>query len=77
MLTLLSTLLRLIEHRRAVGAMRELDSHLLADIGLLRSDITAALAAPLTSDPSRILQAACCHWRALTGRGRPNAACAS
>jgi uncharacterized protein YjiS (DUF1127 family) len=77
MLTLLSTLTRLVANRRAVGAMRELDAHVLADIGLLRADVTAALNAPLTSDPSRLLQAACCHWRALTGRPANTAPCAN
>ena len=71
MLTLLSTLTRLVANRRAVGALRELDPHALADIGLLRADVTTALNAPLTSDPVRILQAACCHWRALA---RPHTA---
>ena len=76
MLTLLSSLLRLIAHRRAVGAMRELDPHLLADIGLLRADLSAALSAPLSRDPSRILKAACCHWRTLTQPAQPHAPCA-
>ena len=76
MLTLLSTLTRLVAHRRAVGALRELDAHVPADIGLLRSDVTAALNAPLTRDPSRILKAACCHWQTLAGRAAHTAPCA-
>ncbi len=75
MLTLLSTLTRLVANRRALGALRELDTHMLADIGLLRADVNAAANAPLTADPVRLLQAACCHWRALTAQN--TAPCAS
>lgn len=39
-------------NRRAVGRLSELDDHVLADVGLTRGDVDAALSRPLIHDPS-------------------------
>ena len=43
------------QNRRAIATLARLDSHMLADIGLTRGDVHAALAVPLGDDPSRQL----------------------
>jgi uncharacterized protein YjiS (DUF1127 family) len=43
-------------HRRVVREMLAFDDHMLADIGLRRGDVTAALAMPTLSDPSTRLR---------------------
>jgi uncharacterized protein YjiS (DUF1127 family) len=61
----LSTLFRFgrtARHRSVVHSLAELDEHTLQDIGLLRTDVYAALAEPFQRDPSRVLKALCCHW---------------
>lgn len=55
-------------HRREVAQLRRIDDHLLADIGLTRQDVEAALSVPLGQDPSHRL------IRARNER-RPGAAC--
>ena len=44
-----------IRHRHHLEVLADRDDRLLADIGLNRSDIDAARAAPLTQDPTRWL----------------------
>jgi len=50
----------------------DLDDHILADIGLLRTDISAALARPFFTDPSMALKDACCRWRTFANRSFPS-----
>jgi uncharacterized protein YjiS (DUF1127 family) len=63
LLSLMSQIIRAVRHRQAIQSMTELDDHMLADIGLLRSDVYASLARPYFTDPSKALRDACCHWR--------------
>lgn len=73
-MTLPSALRRLarnLRNRRIASALAELDDDRLADIGLLRGDVHAALARSFASDPLKALNAVCCHWRAFVGGGRP------
>lgn len=51
----LSGMLNALRGRRLVLDMRDFDDAQLADIGLTRSDVEAALQAPMTDDPSRLL----------------------
>ncbi len=46
-----------MRNRRAVGALDDLDDHLLADIGLTRADLREAYDTPLLVDPSLRLAA--------------------
>jgi uncharacterized protein YjiS (DUF1127 family) len=46
---------RAIRHRLAVRRLLQLDDHALKDIGLTRSEVSGALAAPVWQDPSRLL----------------------
>jgi uncharacterized protein YjiS (DUF1127 family) len=62
---------RAIRHRRAIRPLAEMDEHILRDIGLLRTDVLAALAQPLRRDPSRFLDTVCCRGRGLARRLRP------
>ena len=74
----LSALLRLgraARHRAAVQSLAELDEHTLKDMGLLRTDVYAALAEPFQWDPSRVLKALCCHWHARLTRTEPAPCC--
>ena len=43
-------------HRRAVRDLLHFDDHALADIGLTRGDVVAALGGPLREDPSTRLR---------------------
>ena len=49
--------------RRAIAPLTEFDDHMLADIGLTRSDLREALDLPFGSDPGRELQ-----FRAIRNR---------
>ena len=55
-----------LRNRRQVGRLTDLDDRALKDIGLTRSDVTAALAQPFLRDPS-------IHLTSVAGgtRGRP------
>ena len=44
-----------LRNRLAVQRLRDLDDRALKDIGLVRSDVAGALAAPLHVDPSSVL----------------------
>jgi uncharacterized protein YjiS (DUF1127 family) len=44
-----------IRGRRALGELAQLDPHILADIGLTRSDVIAAFERPLAEDPTLYL----------------------
>lgn len=68
LLSILRRTFNVVRHRRDVRSLVHLDDHTLADIGLLRTDVHAALAGPFFADPSRALKAACCHWRSFIGR---------
>ncbi|MGI9407984.1 MAG: DUF1127 domain-containing protein [Hyphomicrobiaceae bacterium] len=46
----------IVEERRQVRAMLDLDDHRLSDIGLERDDIRAALCGPLSASPGAHLQ---------------------
>jgi uncharacterized protein YjiS (DUF1127 family) len=46
---------RAIRNRRAATALAGLDDHMLADIGITRSDLRDAYAEPLWHDPTDIL----------------------
>jgi len=46
---------RAMKNRRAVARLLELDHHMLADIGVTRSDVHSALAGGMTDDPSERL----------------------
>ena len=63
-------LARAARNRRQVTALRELDDHLLRDIGLQRADVLAVLAQPRHRDPSRMLKILCCHGRVFIERVR-------
>ena len=74
----LSTLFRLgraARHRSAVQSLIELDDHMLQDIGLLRTDVYAALAEPFQRDPSKVLKALCCHWHTRLNHPEPAPCC--
>lgn len=72
LLSLVREIVRAVRHRRAVHSLAELDDHALADVGLLRADVHAALAQPYFVDPSKVLKGACCNWRTLAARLRPS-----
>lgn len=67
---LITSLLRQFRHRREVHSLVDLDEHILTDIGLLRTDVYAALTRPVI-DPSKALASVCCHWRSFTEGLRP------
>ena len=60
---LITNLVRTARNRREVRTMASLDDRALADIGLLRSDVSSALSKRWTRDPSRTLRTLCCQWR--------------
>ena len=62
MLRLSQLITSLVRTRREVRTMASLDDRALADIGLLRSDVSSALE-PWTSDTSTRLKTLCCQWR--------------
>ena len=46
---------RTLRHRREAHVLARLDRHMLADIGLTRSDVQDAFSAPLWEDPTELL----------------------
>jgi uncharacterized protein YjiS (DUF1127 family) len=50
-------LVRGMKNRREAAALARLDGYMLADIGLTRSDLRDAAAAPLWEDPTALLRA--------------------
>jgi uncharacterized protein YjiS (DUF1127 family) len=53
LLTFASRILCAVRHRRAVQSMTDLDDRALADIGLMRTDVHAALARPFFAGPPK------------------------
>jgi uncharacterized protein YjiS (DUF1127 family) len=47
--------LKVLKNRRQIARLVDLDDRTLKDIGLIRSDVDAALAMPLNKDPSNHL----------------------
>ena len=45
-----------VKHRRELSRLADLDDHMLADIGLTRSDLYVAYCEPLWRDPTSILE---------------------
>ena len=64
--------LRASRHRQKVRSLLDLDDHILADVGLLRTDVYAALARPYFADPSKALKDVCCRWRTFANRFHPS-----
>jgi uncharacterized protein YjiS (DUF1127 family) len=50
-----AALARALRHRREIRALAELDDRTLKDIGLIRSDVSGALAEPFYRNPSVVL----------------------
>lgn len=48
--------IRGMQHRREAAVLAQLDAHMLADLGLTRSDVRDATAAPLWDDPTTLLR---------------------
>lgn len=46
---------RAMRHRREANVLARLDRHMLADIGLTRSDVQDAFSTPLWDDPTALL----------------------
>jgi uncharacterized protein YjiS (DUF1127 family) len=46
---------RALRHRREANVLARLDRHMLADIGLTRSDVQDAFSSPLWEDPTTLL----------------------
>jgi uncharacterized protein YjiS (DUF1127 family) len=51
----LKAVARALRHRREANVLAGLDRHMLADIGITRSDVRDALSAPLWEDPTALL----------------------
>ncbi|HEY1152527.1 MAG TPA: DUF1127 domain-containing protein [Pseudolabrys sp.] len=49
-------LVRGVQNRRAAAVLAHLDARMLADIGLTRSDVRDATAAPMWDDPTTLLR---------------------
>lgn len=60
-----------MRNRRAVGQLEDLDDYLLADMGLTRSDLRAAIETPLHQDPSLRLAVLSHEHRLIAPAGRP------
>ena len=59
-----------LRHRREVMNLAEFDDHMLKDIGLMRSDVSSALAEPLFLNPSWVL-VRCVQRHSRTERTAP------
>lgn len=51
----LKAIARALRHRREANVLARLDRHMLADIGLTRSDVVDAFSTPLWEDPTALL----------------------
>jgi uncharacterized protein YjiS (DUF1127 family) len=60
-----------LKNRREVARLSDLDDRALKDIGLIRSDVQAALAVPLFSDPSHHLMEVAGHKRSPSRAAEP------
>jgi uncharacterized protein YjiS (DUF1127 family) len=50
--SLFAAISRVVQGRRAAAELTRLDDHVLADIGLTRSDVLAAFERPMVEDPT-------------------------
>jgi uncharacterized protein YjiS (DUF1127 family) len=57
-------------NRRSVAQLSEFDDHMLADLGLTRGDVSAALSQPFSQDPSAELKRISLGNRSRWERGR-------
>ena len=55
---------RAVQNRRVAASLAGLDDHMLADIGLTRSDLRDAYSEPLWHDPTDVLAARAAERRA-------------
>jgi uncharacterized protein YjiS (DUF1127 family) len=69
--SLLARLLRNWRSRRRLARLRDLDDHLLADIGVRREEVDRALALPLTVNSAEALQHSARRRRLEEARRRP------
>ncbi len=60
-----------LRHRREVTNLAEFDDHMLKDIGLMRSDVSSALAEPLFLNPSWVL-VRCAQRHSRSERAAPS-----
>lgn len=60
-----------LKHRRELKRLADLDDHMLADIGLNRSDLRDAASAPFWHDPTSILEQRAKARMAGAASGRP------
>ena len=51
----LKTVARVLRHRREANVLARLDRHMLADIGITRSDLRDAFSSPIWEDPTALL----------------------
>ncbi len=63
-------LARAIRNRRDARMLASLDSRMLADIGITRSDVNDAFAAPLWEDPTALLRERAIERRTNRARSR-------
>ena len=67
--------LREAKNRRELRDLAELEPRLLADMGLSRRDVDAALSSSVGRSFPRTQTAACCHWRTFKGFPPAESAC--
>ena len=60
-----------LRHRREVMNLAEFDDHMLKDIGLMRGDVSSALAEPLFLNPSWVL-VRCAQRHSRSERAAPS-----
>jgi uncharacterized protein YjiS (DUF1127 family) len=73
----LKRLLRARRHRREANALARLDRHMLADIGITRSDLNDAFSEPFWEDPTALLRERASERRGNRPPSRPHDAPAS
>ena len=57
----ISNVLRAFKHRREATALSDLDDRMLADVGITRGDLRAAMIQPLWNDPTSVLACRAAH----------------